>query len=472
MKKTLFILAAGLMVSAIMFGCSTEKPWEANPLKPLELLMVSAPDTNTVIPTGSNVSFFWAVKGGTGDYTGFQWYLNPPASTWGDTVEANSATYENLQVTSGNSTDYTFYVRVIDSDGAMVIDSVMFTVSLTDQSAPTIAITQSPIAGSFVATGTTIRFAWAGDDGSGNSDMVTYQYIYTPTSDTSTWISATTAAFSGADVPATDPAWFYVRARDSFDNMSPWDSVSFIIKDASILYVDDYQWLDANGNPDMPKEREQKQFYRDVLEGYAFAEWDIAVQGMMDSATVLNFSSIVFASDSYLGDASGTWWYDVGDVGGGVMKYYMENGGHLLAAGANILQWIYNSNPPAAGDFEFDWFGIDSTLGWDYWDDFTWAVSAGNFAALPDSMKIDVAKNGDQIDIAEDIFAFRDSTVILYVKGLDIDGLEPHDYGESVGHIFYISGEARSAMLNFDAFSMPQEGIRQTFQIVLGEFGE
>ncbi len=237
--------------------------------------------------------------------------------------------------------------------------------------------------------------------------------------------------------------------------------------------MDDYEWLDALGNRDMPKERNEKEFYRIALEGYAFAEWDISLQGMVDSATVLNFTTILFASDSNVGDASSTWWYDVGAVDGGSLRYFMDNGGHLLACGANILQWIWNNVPPVAGDFEFDWFGIDSTLGWDYWDDFTWAVDAGNFAGLPDSMKIDVAKNGDQIDYAEDIFAFRDSVVTLYVKGLDIDGAEPHDYGESIGHIFYPDGgEARSAMINFDAYSMPLEGIRQTFIVILTEFGE
>jgi hypothetical protein len=221
------------------------------------------------------------------------------------------------------------------------------------------------------------------------------------------------------------------------------------------------------------KERDQKAFYRSALEGYAFAEWDIAVQGIPDSTFIDDFSTVVFASDSYLGDASGTWWYDIGSVGGAFMKYYMENGGHVIACGANILQWIYNTNPPSAGDFEFDWFGIDSTAGWDYWGDFTWAINAGNIPELPDSMKIDVGKNGDQVDIAEDIFAFREGATVMYVKGLDIDGAEPADYGESVGHIFAPDGvNARAAMLNFDAFSMPLNDIQTTFRLILTRFGE
>lgn len=488
MKKTLFILAAGLMVSAIMFGCSTEKPWEANPVKPLELLMVSAPDSNTVIPTGSNVSFFWAVKGGTGEYAGFQWYLNPPATTWGDTLDANSATYQGLQVLSGNATDYTFHVRVIDSDGEMVIDSITFTVSITDQSAPSISIMQSPIAGSFVASGSTIRFAWAGDDETGNNDMLTYQYIYTPTNDTSTWISATTAAFSGADVPAADPAWFYVRARDSFDNISPWDSVGFIIEDATILYIDDYEWVDANGNPDMPKEREEKQFYRDALDGYAFAEWDVYIQGFPDSSDLVNagtpiYSTIIYAADSYLGSTSGNAWTYLGDPGNGKgysIRYYLEQGGNLLLGGALALLDMTQDYPPAVaeGDFEFDWLGIDSTT-WcfDYWADFTWAVKdSATTLILPDSMKIDVAKNGDQVDYAMETPGLRNEAVVttevIYVWGLNIEGGPTDAYGHPLANLTKWDGTTRTALLNFDMYSMPLEGIRMTFQAILEEFGE
>jgi len=488
MKRKMFILAAGLMVSALMFGCGTENPWEANPVNPLELLMVSVPDTNAVIPTGSNVSFFWSVKGGTGEYAGCQWYLNPPASAWGDTVQSYSATYQNLQVTSGNSTDYTFHVRVIDSDGTVLADSAMFTVSITDQNSPTITIAQSPIAGSFVATGSTIRFAWDAEDGFGNSDALNFQYIYTPTNDTSNWLSATTVAFSDADVPATDPAWFFVRARDQFDNTSAWDSLSFIIKDATILIIDDYQWLDANGNPDMPKEREEKQFYRDALEGYAFAEWDVELQNFPDSSDLVDagtpvYSTIIYAADSNLGSTSGNAWTYLGDAGNGKgysIRYYLEQGGNLLLGGALAVYDMTQAYPPAVveGDFEFDWLGVDSTE-WcfDYWADFTWAVKDTTTTLnLPDSMKIDVAKNGDQVDYAIETPGLRDeatvTTEVIYVWGLNIEGGPTDAYGHPLGHITKWDGTTRTALLNFDMYSMPLDGIRQTFQTILTEFGE
>jgi len=337
-----------------------------------------------------------------------------------------------------------------------------------------VAFTTSPAENSYAAVGGALTFSWSAIDEGNFGEDLEFRFAANFAAggpDTSAWVPSRTVTYD--NIEAADPAKFMLWTRTPGGNVTA-DSVMFVVKNASILYVDDYEWLDLNGNRDMPKERGEKQFYRDALAGYAFAEWDVSLQGMPDSAYVLNFSSIVWASDSYLGDASSTWWYEVGAVaGGGVLGYYMNNGGHLLAAGANILQWIYNSNPPAPGDFEYDWFGLNDTDGWDYWFDFTWAVSAGNYPDLPDSMKIDVGKNGDQVDMAEDIFGFRDSTVVLYVKGLDIDGAEPHDYGVSIGHIYYPGGgSAISAMLNFDAYSMPLEGIRQTFQTVLTEFGE
>jgi len=461
-----FLVAAGLvlLVAMIFAGCSTEDPWSPTTTTPLTLSLISGPSDSVAVPEGNVVSFSWAASGGSGEA---QYRYRLDSGTWSSYSRNTSVTMAGLAQGL-----HTFDVEA-QAGGTSVGVSAVFRVEAVappppDTDTPTVTITQSPIEDSYVATGSTIAFSWEGSDPTAGDNLL-YRYFFA--NDTSDWSPARTVTFS--NVAASDPAEFSVWARDPSGNTSTAASVSFIIKVATILYIDDYQWVDPFQNVDGVKEREQKAFYRAALEGYAFAEWDIAVQGVPDSSYIINFSTVVFASDSYLGDASGTWWYDIGSVGGSFMKYYMESGGHLIAAGANILQWIYNNNPPAAGDFEFDWLGIDSTAGWDFWGDFTWAVNAGNFAELPDSMKIDVGKNGDQVDIAEDIFALREGGTSLYVKGLDIGGAEPADYGESVGHIYAPDGvNARSAMLNFDAFSMPLNDIQTTFRLILTRFGE
>jgi hypothetical protein len=463
-----FLAAAGLVIVAAMIisGCSTDDPWNPTQTGQLDLTLISGPSDSVTVPLGNVISFSWAASGGTGTVQ-YQYRIDDLA--WSALSRTAFVTLHGL--TEGF---HTFSARAQDSSTPPASDeiSAVFLVQENaippDTDIPTVVITQSPVEGSFVATGSMAAFTWEGADATAG-DNVLYRYYFA--GDTSDWSPTRTVTFT--DVAAADPATFSVWAIDPIGNVSEPGTVTFIVKNATILYVDDYQWVDPFQNIDMVKEREQKAFYRQALDGYAFAEWEIATQGMPDSSFITNFSTVLFASDSRLGDASGTWWFDIGSVGGGVLRHYMNNGGHLLAAGSNILQWIYNTNPPVVGDFEFDWLGIDSTGGWDFWGDFTWAVNAGDFAGLPDSMKIDVGKNGDQVDIAEDIFAFRDSVASLYVKGLDIDGAEPADYDVSVGHIFYPGGgPARSAMLNFDAFSMPLPEMKRTFQLILTEFGE
>jgi hypothetical protein len=98
---------------------------------------------------------------------------------------------------------------------------------------------------------------------------------------------------------------------------------------------------------------------------------------------------------------------------------------------------------------------------------------------LPDSMKLDVAKNGDQDDYATAILSLRDEpsvrTEVLYRWGLWVDNDPPATpyYLNPIGHITSLnSGQQYTAMLNFDTYSMPLPLVRQTFQAILTEFGE
>ena len=185
--------------------------------------------------------------------------------------------------------------------------------------------------------------------------------------------------------------------------------------------------------------------------------------------------------------------------------------------GPETLPWIWNNIPPQPGDLEFDYFGIDSvnsdvidevdstwwlddssytepvllpdsitaeTTYFDAWVNewwFTWAIKDPNtMLNLPDSMKIDVAKNGNQDDYASGVWSLREDvgeaqTQVLFRWGLWVDGDPPgRAYYESpVGHITSLnSGEQWTAMLNFDTYAMPLPAIRQTFQAILTQFGE
>jgi hypothetical protein len=486
MKKILALLAAGLMVGAIIVGCSTEEPWSPEPSRPLDLVIVSAPDQTTDIPAYSSVNFVWSATGGSGNIT-YQWYLEPMQSSYGEASNLTSIAYDNLDPGS----NYVFHVMASDQANGQDEATASFAVmqAVEDTQAPAITITMSPAEDSYVATGSNLAFAWAGDDGGGNTDMIMYQYAFPTMSDSSEWTDVTSVSYE--DIASADPAMIAVRAQDQAGNISDWATVSFIIQPATILYIDDYQWLDANGNVDMPKEREQKQFYRNVLEGYAFAEWDMALQGIPDTSDLVDaggvprYSTVLYAADSELGSTSGNAWLYFGDAAydkGYSMRYFLEQGGNLLLGGALALLDMTQAYPPDVlpGDFEFDWLGIDSTA-WcfDYWSDFTWAVKdtmSSIAAELPDSMKIDVAKNGDQVDYAMETPGLRNeatvTTEVIYVWGLDIDGDPTYAYGHPLAHITMFDGTPRTALLNFDMFEMPEEGIQMTVHAILTEFGE
>jgi len=475
MKKMLFLLAAGLMAGALIIGCGNEKPWSPDPARPLQLNFVAGPaDT---VSYGATISFSWTSKGGNGQVE-YEYRMGSAGNWSTPSTGLTNVTFANI--IAGN----TFYVRATDAAADQLEISRQFWVGAqgTDTTPPTVGITASPVEGSFVATGSNVSFTWAGSDVQ-DGDNLLYWYSFADlTSDTS---SATTVTLTNV-AAGTDT--FTVYAMDNSGNVSAPALVWFIIKNASILYVDDYEWLDLNGNRDMVKERDQKQFYRDALEGYAIAEWDISLQGMPDSADLVvggvpAYSTIVFCSDTNLGSSDGTWWWDVGNLGGGVLRYYLENGGQLLATGAWVLLDLGDYDPnngptPNAGDFEFDWFGIDSTAWcYDYWSDFTWVVKdSSTTLVLPDSMKIDVAKNGDQVDYAVETPGLRDDATVtnevIYRWGLDIDGGEPSAYNHPIGHITSFIGTPRTAMLNFDTYSMPLEGIQLTFRSILTLFGE
>jgi hypothetical protein len=506
MKNLLLMLVAGLMVGAFIFGCSTEDPWQPNPSNVLVLSFVSGP--SDTVAYGSNISFSWTSQGGVGEVT-YRYRMD--AGTWSDWANATSVNFPNLTNPDTLPVARTFYVEARD-EGTQTEDiSQGFYVGVSggaDTQAPTVEIVSSPAEGSYVATGSSISFTWAGED---DIDGTNLDYWYSFAGFDSDTLPATTIAFENVTAGAVT---FTVWAADQSGNESDPASVSFTIQDATILYVDDFLWLDANGAPDMPRERDQKRFYRNSLQGYAFAERDVSVDGVPTAADMSPYNVIIWCADSDLG-ANDFTWYDNQSLLDD-MDTYLSGGGKLLITGpwtiGDILMYPndpYNYVPDTS--FVYEWLGVDTmhteidttwwwygtpfdtlvafpdsivmdtsdVISWDYWPYFTWAIGEPNsLFDLPDSMKIDVAKNGDQLDYAIETPFLRDdpgngiTTEILFTWGLDVDGDVTPPYGHPIGHVVSFSGMRQIAMLNFDTYSMPLPEIRQTFQSILTEFGE
>jgi hypothetical protein len=524
-NSMLLILAGTVTALAIIIsGCSTEDPWSPNPESPLVLEMVSGPDADTVA-YGSNISYSWTSRGGVPEVN-YEYRVG--SADWSTPSNITTVQLPN------RTADGSFSVRATDDAGATLSISRQYYVGSAegaDTTPPTVWIDSSPAEGSYVATGSSITISWDGDDPGGAGDDLLFWWSFAGVdSDTS---AARSVSFD--DVMAADPAEFIVTAWDgSYHPVTWWRndssftepiadpdsidyemntaeaSVSFVIRDATILYVDDFLWYTGAGDVDLAKERDQKQFYRNALAGYAFAEWDVAEEGIPGAADLVPFNVIVWCADSDLGANDYTWNDSALAVD---MDTYLTGGGKLLVTGpwtiGDMLDYDYEVQ---TGTFVYDWFAVDTIhqaidttwwwsdtpfdtlvafpdstvidtsdlVSWDYWLHFTWAVAVENsLFDLPDSMKIDVAKNGDQDDYAIHTPFLRNdaasgvTTEQLFLWGLDVDGDQhPVAYNTPVGHVVSFSGVRQVAMLNFDTYAMPLPAITQTCQSILTKFGE
>lgn len=526
MKKLLLLLAAGLMVSAFIIGCSTEDPWSPEPSRPLVLEIVSGPADSTTVAYGSNISYTWTSRGGEGEVQ-YQYRIDS-----GDWSTLSNLTSVQL---ADRTADGDFSVRAQDEGGETETISRVYYVGTAegaDTTAPIVIIVRSPAEGSYVATGTNVSFTWAGEDAvDGDNLLYWYSWNGVMSSDTTATTTATFANVQPANAefivwamdqsgnesePASDTTWwlddfpYNVEPPDEPDSVVVDTTISFTVQDATILYVDDFLWLDANGAPDMPKERDQKNFYRHALEGKAFAEWDVANDGVPTAADMVPYNVIIWCADSDIG-ANDFTWNDNQDLVDD-MDAYLTGGGKLLVTGPWTIGDLQNYDYVVADtSFAYEWFAVDTIhqvidttwwwddtpfdtlvafpdstvidtsdmVSWDYWAHFTWAVAVENsLFDLPDSMKIDVAKNGDQDDYAIETPILRNdpgagiTTEKLFTWGLDVDGDEPTPYGSPIGHVVSFNGVRQVAMLNFDTYAMPLPQVTQTFQSILEKFGE
>jgi len=480
-KTPLIWLIAGLAaaLAIVLSGCSTDKPWEPNPSGTFNVFIVSGPTDSLQVPLGSAVAYNWNYNYNSGA-AHFQYSYD--GGEWSTSSDETVASISNL--TLGY---HTFSLRGEDAAGATSEVSAVFDV--VETSTPTVVITESPAEGSFVAAGSAVVFTWAGDDGNVGPNYLTYQYAFA--GDTSAWEMANTITFY--QLAAVDPAVFSVRAKDLANNISEWASTSFIIKNASILLIDDYLWTNSFGDAERATERDEKQFYRDALYGFAYAEWDNDASGVPTMTNLAGYTTIIWFADANVCNADPNYrlWTEIGAVGGGVLKTFIDGGGHLILTGNEVLGYLYNTNPPAAADFECAYLGVSDTLvvadvdttttPWDTtyaetWvssSDYTWAVKdptqTGDY---PDSMKIDVAKNGDQLACDASLVYLKAGVEPIFVVGLDVGNEAPDDYGQVCGWLYAPNGTAMSASFMFDTYSMPMLGIRQAFHTILGRFGE
>jgi hypothetical protein len=484
MSKLHKLLATGLGIAVLaflVFGCSTETPWEPPAIQTLTVNVITGPDSTAAVAHNSHATFTWSARGGSGVMSGYQFYLEGVETTWRSLTDTTAVTYVNLV---GPDT-LTFHIRVVDSQTNTAEDSRWFAVSDTaaavpNTDRPVVTFASFPEESSFVATGKSVTFTWSVSDTFPASGVIQSRHILTTGGDTTTgtwsdWSQATSVTH--ANLTARDPAVFMVEAKDEDDSLTSASTSVFIIKAASILWIDDYVFTDPYGNVDRAAERAEAAFYHNLMEGFAFADWDYNDEDSLPTLAglqAMGITSIIWNAED--GDANATLWYEIGAAGGGVLKDFCDNGGNVLVSGYTCLWNMYNSVPPAAGDFEFDYLGVDSTGDWtdDY---FTWAVRdtalGAGWALVPDSSKIDVAKDGGQERFTCFTPYLRTGATPIFVNGLLVDGSQPiyGSYLEPIGH-FFDGGTFKTVLINFDTYYMPEPDMKPTYRDILEHFGE
>ncbi len=274
--------------------------------------------------------------------------------------------------------------------------------------------------------------------------------------------------------------YFYVATTVKWGVESPYTGEVQAIPNGSgngrVLLIDDGYEMNPNGTA--KENRDVTRFYqRWGVYNFDYDIWKLDFQGMPSAEVLSNYQAVLFASDADANcqaDPNYHWWFDVGAIGGGSLRTYLQANGHLLAVGSQILSYVFNTNPPMPGDFDYEWLGIntgpDTTTSWDSSNDFTWAI--GTHSGYPDSMKIDVALNPNQRGCASFINTLRPGADSLFLMGLNVDGMEPPGYRKPIGIIYRPGGVSKTSLFNFDLHFMPHNDVQTTITNVLrDEFG-
>lgn len=154
---------------------------------------------------------------------------------------------------------------------------------------------------------------------------------------------------SYVDSPFTETThyWYAVTAVDSSLNESLYSNEVEMVPallNQGILVVDETR--DGNGSLLNPTDEQVDEFYRILLSGYNYSEWDVKTKGLPQLDDVLLFSTVIWHND------------DINDLqfnqGKEIFQLYLGAGGNLWVTGWRIL----SPGEFLPGTMEFDYFHV------------------------------------------------------------------------------------------------------------------
>ncbi len=491
LKKSISITFLLMGVLLLLMGCAEdEAPFQSvSPLK----IVLQGPSGN--VEFNAYVTFKWAASGGSGTFSSYSYTFGAAAAV---TTTGNSVTFTNL--TAGT---YNFSVVVTDSKGATATSVTRSITVDTDGISPVAGITGGPTEGSKVATGNTVTFNWSAVDSSTFGAIAGYSYKLENTTDgsylkqSSGTVQAVSATF---DSLTTGAYTFSIGAVDNAGNTDV-DSVMFTVRPANILWIDD----DYKGG--LSEEFTEKvNDWGVALNGFAWQEFDAndnlvpmvdytAVMTNMDMMENLvngagsTIETIIWdengSDDNYL------LWYSTNDslptTDRPWLRDFLDNGGNLVLIGSNILDQIYNDNPPAVGEFEDVYMGIETftvfdttitsdtvfvggvlTIVYDTTIAETYPWDHGDYVTLTGA----AGYSDISIDVAKDENTHQDGLVFDGISASAVPILIDDDSDSPVGYIYAIPTGGKIVVLGMNLYFSPTTEITAVIQKLLtDEFG-
>jgi hypothetical protein len=491
--KAIKVVAFLLMGAALIYfsGCAEDEN-PVTPSSPIQINILGGPSGE--VPFNAYVTYKWQATGGSGNYTSYSYQLSGVDATPQSTLETTK-TYYNL--TQGA---HTFTVTVTDDAGNTADASRSITVG-TDAATPVVAITLSPIAGSKVAVGVPVTFAWsAGDPDSYFGAIVDYDYELTRNDTvvvTMTNVKATVASFEGL---LAGHHVFTVTARDNA-GLTESTAVEFYVVPANIV------WMDNQDMGSVYDEFVQQQEWVAALNGFAWEEFDIIDNYTSTSTALANvlepyinapgspINTVIWDDEGV--DENYMLYYSTNGVGARApwLFNFLDRGGNLILIGSNIMDQIYDNVPPTTGQFEVDYMGFmadstlmevisDTTFEWVY--DSTLQQEVQVRVITFDTTYYDAWMNdtyitltGDNgytnitIDVAKDPNTEQASYLFYTLNGTAVKPIMlDDDTGAITGYVVETGHGGKIAALGMNLYYSPTAEIKNVIQkILVDEFG-
>jgi len=327
LKKLLTIfLISGLLLGALFLSCAEDDPTLTRFVQSLVLEIIAGPKEGSTLLNNEFFTFEWRAQGGGGDIT-YEIQLTGVDASAITTTEV-SKSYPGQP---GGSYTFTVTARAGSESSS---DSRTFSVG-ANLGPPTVTITGARGSASSGGSGVTPAYSpgatafvrWSGQDVDRFGEVVGYRWDSGGTQGFNEFNMANTTGFAVPGTPGT-----YTFTLEAIDNGGETSSTTFDyeVKNATIVVVDDK----PQGNP--LDELDEDQFYADLLQGFAFATWDVAAQGIPTIGDLSVFEVAILYS------AGGSaWWAAIGtDFPGSAVQLsdFVDGGGKLWVMGQGIME--------------------------------------------------------------------------------------------------------------------------------------